>query len=120
MRTHTHKKVRIVVVLFLFLWESMEYVRDYVVVAVIFDYPLGSFHDITRVDGVDPFRSRTSREHRKYTGPTADVEDDGVVEHGRCPEDERCVSRGAHFVSEHCGVNLCDPTVSHPKEEVRR
>jgi len=59
--------------------------RDDVVMAVIFDYLLRSFHDIARVDGVDPFRPRTSREHGKYSGSAADVENDGAVEYGGCP-----------------------------------
>ena len=84
-------------------WDGL---RDDVVMTVIFDYLFRSFHDIARVDGVDPFRSRTSREHGKYSGSTADVENDCVVEHGGCPQDEGRVCRGAYFVSEHRRVDI--------------
>lgn len=94
-------------IVFLFYEKGqMGYARDDIVVAVIFDYRPGSLYDITSIDGVDSLRSRTGREHRKYTGSATDVENDGIVEHGGCPEDEGRVRRGAHFIGEHRGMDF--------------
>ena len=94
------------------------HVRYDIFMTVIFYYLLRSFHDIASVDGVHSFRSRPGCEHGEYSGATADIKNDGLVEYGGRPEDERCVSRGADFVSEHGGVNICLLTVSDIKWEV--